>query len=87
MKAHTPAPWRVKGTNSGLFIAGGKPGYLAEIRDCGSGDVAANALLIAAAPDLLEALRWALDQLDDDLNPDHAAALAAAHAALAKATA
>ena len=38
------------------MIAGGRPGYLAEMRDCGSGDVKANARLIAAAPDLLAAL-------------------------------
>jgi hypothetical protein len=38
------------------MIAGAKPGYLAEVRDCGSGDVGDNARLIAAAPDLLEAL-------------------------------
>jgi hypothetical protein len=39
------------------MISGALPGYLAEVRDCGSGDVAANARLIAAAPDLLEALK------------------------------
>ena len=33
------------------MISGAKPGYLAEVRDCGSGDVAANAKLIAAVPD------------------------------------
>ena len=38
------------------MISGDKPGYLAEVRDCGSGDVAANAKLIAAAPDLLAAI-------------------------------
>jgi hypothetical protein len=38
------------------MISGAKPGYLAEVRDCGSGDVAANAKLIAAAPDLLAAI-------------------------------
>ena len=41
------------------MIAGAKPGYLAEVRDCGSGDVRANAHLIAAAPDLYAALEMA----------------------------
>jgi hypothetical protein len=43
------------------MIAGAKPGYLAEVRDCGSGDVRANAHLIAAAPDMAEALEKALN--------------------------
>lgn len=46
----------------------------------------ANARLIGAAPDLLAALRWALDQIEDDLDPDHQAALTAARTAIAKAT-
>lgn len=41
--------------------------------------------LIAAAPDLLAALEWALGQLDDDLDLDHQDALRAARAALARA--
>jgi len=43
---------------------------------------AANARLIASAPDLLDALRWALGQVDDDLCPDGQEALNAAYAAL-----
>jgi hypothetical protein len=58
---HTPGPWRVERQNPSpttgeWMIAGAKPGYLAEVRDCGSGDVKANAKLIAAAPDLLAAI-------------------------------
>jgi len=34
---------------------------------------------------LIDALEWALAQIDDDLDPDHQAAFAAAHAALADA--
>ncbi len=57
----TLGPWRYDRTNGSPttgqhMIAGGKPGYLAEARDCGSGDVIANAHLIASAPDLYEAL-------------------------------
>lgn len=59
---HTPGPWRYVRANPSPttgehMIGGGLPGYLAEVRDCGSGDVAANARLIAAAPDMLAALR------------------------------
>jgi len=61
MSKHTPWPWRYERQNASSttgehMIAGGLPGYLAEVRDCGSGNVAANARLIAAAPELLEAL-------------------------------
>jgi len=43
------------------------------------------ARLIAAAPDLLDALDWALRQIDDDLDPNHQAALDAALYTLRKA--
>ena len=52
------------------MISGSKPGYLAEVRDCGSGDVKANAHLIAAAPDLLEALEEAISMLGSRLIKD-----------------
>ena len=65
----TPGPWRYDRTNGSPttgehMIAGAKPGYLAEVRDCGSGDVRANAHLIAAAPDLYAALDGLLGLLD-----------------------
>ena len=34
---------------------------------------------------IIDALEWALAQIEDDLDPDHQEALAAAHAALAQA--
>lgn len=54
------------------MISGQKPGYLAEVRDCGSGDVNANARLIAAAPDLLEACQTFAEWLrrEDEGLPD-----------------
>lgn len=62
MIAHTPGPWRYVRTNGSpttgqYMIAGAKPGYLAEIRDFGSGETEANAKLIAAAPLLYEAIQ------------------------------
>jgi len=68
---HTIGPWRVDHCNPGpttgeWMIAGGKPGYLAEVRDCGSGDVRANARLIAAAPDMLKALQRITHPMADD---------------------
>ena len=66
---HTPGPWRYEPQNGSPttgqhMISGSKPGYLAEVRDCGSGDVVANAHLIAAAPDMLEALKAALSLIE-----------------------
>ena len=46
----------------------------------------ANARLIAAAPKLADALAWALEQIEDDLDPCHQQAFAHAHAVLAQAT-
>lgn len=67
---HTPGPWRYDRRNPSPttgehMIAGGKPGYLAEVRDCGSGDVVANARLIASAPDMLQALHAVIALLSD----------------------
>jgi len=92
--AHTPGPWKYHKTNgsptTGMhMIAGGKPGYLAEVRDCGSGDVSANAQLIAASPFMLETLQLLEVQLSHGWAPDadmQAVMLASARAAIAKAT-
>jgi hypothetical protein len=43
------------------------------------------ARLISSAPDLLDALDWALRQIEDDLCPDHQAAFDAALSTLRKA--
>lgn len=66
MSKHTPGPWRV---GESCRVADIKAGYNAliarvEIESAGDrGD--ANARLIAAAPDLLEALKHALEDGDD----------------------
>jgi hypothetical protein len=86
---HTSGPWKyIKAnpspTTGEHLIAGARPGYLAEVRDCGSGDVAANAHLIAAAPDLLAALQEFIDCGANAGN--NAALIAQCRAAIAKAT-
>ena len=86
----TPGPWRYCKTNGSPthgqhMIAGAKPGYLAEVRDCGSGDVGDNARLISAAPDLLEALRLMVDLVELAV-PFEGDTLRRARAAIAKAT-
>lgn len=67
-----------------IFQKGG--GHIVTIFDEGGGNVdRANAALISAAPELLEALEWAVDQIDDSLDPDHRAAVDGCRAAIAKA--
>lgn len=84
---HRPAPWFIVAD-----VPGSEIGYRAIVDAEGftvcdpSPMGEANAALIAAAPDLLEALQWALDQIEDSLDPDHQAALNAAHNAITRAT-
>jgi hypothetical protein len=82
---HTPGPWRTvinmeqsnlrdilaSGDSNGIFIS--------------SNANESNARLIAAAPELLTALEWALEQLEDDLDPDYQAAFDAAMETVRKA--
>ena len=77
---HTPAPWfstascadgTMTTNDAGAQIALWPP-------QGGTVEQCANARLIAKAPELLAALAWALDQIEDDLDLDHRAALAAA---------
>jgi hypothetical protein len=75
---HTPGPWKHDPTWG--IIKHGK----SEICALHSGNLA-NANLIASAPDLLDALDWALRQIEDDLDPDHQAAFDAALSTLRKA--
>jgi hypothetical protein len=92
MSKHTPGPW----STSGDGLVYGPPTTDDEatlICDTAgeewmgpNSEEKANARLIAAAPTLAAALRWALDQIEDDLDPDHQATLAAARTVLAEAT-
>jgi hypothetical protein len=75
---HTPGPW--KHDPIWGLIEHGKT----QICALHSGNLA-NANLIASAPDLLDALDWALRQIEDDLDLDHQAAFDAALSTLRKA--
>ena len=69
---HTPAPWKVIKAQRGFVIADDENTYdIAVVRDASDRfDNEANARLIAAAPELLEALKWYLDN-DDTNYADH----------------
>ena len=92
MSKHTPGPWRYKlhrvDCNYMLITCSDDPQEGDNLRGyCGE----ANARLIAAAPDLLEALQdlFGADMehvLMGDGKDDQVAAIAKAHAAIAKAT-
>jgi len=71
---HTPAPWVISGTKKDRTIRAGLNGFVvAEVTTLGTintmdGTGEANTRLIAAAPDLLEALQWALTELTEPEN-------------------
>ena len=56
---HTPGPWSVKKMQSGVYMIGGDSSIIVRLEwDADDDDEArANAKLIAAAPDMLEALK------------------------------
>ena len=86
MSAYTPGPWEVCPTNSGTFVKSKRfAGYLAEVRHCRTTqDVKADAHLIAAAPELLDALNLVVDTYDNGGWPS--ATIVIAKGAIAKAT-
>ena len=100
MSKHTPGPWAVREhwSDDGAFevypTRGGAPSYgqwsaLAEVPEYGKEDspeAEANAHLIAAAPDLLEALQEIVNAADGDGWNQLDAGLKKARAAIAKAT-
>jgi hypothetical protein len=93
---HTPGPWAVRDhwSDEGAFEVyptrnGKQPKFgewaaLAEVPEYGEGEAEANALLIAAAPDLLEALKLIASAENSAL--DLAYCKGIARAAIAKAT-
>ena len=70
---HSNAPWRIEGVNVKTAISSGcKHVAMVNYFDCGKGDPRsimkeehdANAKLIAAAPEMLEVLRWLDAEMD-----------------------
>jgi hypothetical protein len=82
MSKHTPGPWRpvTDGISHWVEI----DGIIAMVMNCRHKQAQSKAALIAAAPELLEALKVALDASWDGPMPDYARDKACA--AIAKAT-
>ena len=86
---YTKGPWNANFTRFSRWVVGfhitdPKHGSLRPICEMGAmnpDEIAANARLISAAPELLEALKWAVDNPNDD-----AYWIEQARAAIAKAT-
>lgn len=91
MSKHTPGPWKVEKTSTGNNITSYLLPYVAAVSDglrARNGEGDANARLIAAAPELLDALRIMVgtsQNLNLDLNAKIEGALKIAIAAIAKA--
>ena len=91
--SHTPGPWReyapkINGEidEQYRYIEADQPGEKFQRAFMLTGFVSpADARLIAQAPALADALAWALDMIEDSLDPEHGAALAHARAVLAQA--
>lgn len=65
VRAHTPGPWYLDGTGIRTMVRGSDATIVALRHRLPSGTHEANASLIAAAPELLEALRYAIKQAPD----------------------
>lgn len=93
MSAHTPGPWVIYEPDvNSLELRDGCGGYICELTTEGCEippDARANARLIAAAPDLLEALKDMVNGIDNEIGrsrtdtnfPKARAAIAKAEAA------
>lgn len=90
---HTPGPWKVahdRDLDPGYFVTGGDEigSVVCEIRKYreSPGEWLANARLIAAAPALLEALKWALPYAANGMPTLEVAELKKARAAIKSVT-
>lgn len=96
MKEHTPGPWKVMPRINNFidiehanFVKGAITLSLCRVqaRQSWSAEAHANALLIAAAPDLLEALKELISAYDFQMSSyEQGSVSIAAHAAIFKAT-
>lgn len=74
MTQHTKGPWYIKGTNPPYIYANDAMEIICQcdsIKEMTKDQEMANARLIAAAPELLEALEKALDFEDADYMPNN----------------
>jgi len=87
MTQHTPGPWRVEDGSTVYGSRAGKTDKF-EVCDCKgyAGEREANARLIAAAPDLLEAVRLTVELLDSDGRNSNSTVVKTCRAAIARAT-
>lgn len=80
---HTPGPWTVFRDEFGNHVVEVATHRAIAIEGRSAAEVGANAALVAAAPDLLAALEWAMARVqhpDDSESADHAAYHAAQEA-------
>lgn len=86
-RTHTPGPWSLDATRMilGKDFTGQWKAITDRVRGGSPMQADANARLIAAAPELLATLQRLVDLLNEDLDPEQAAAWDAAVAAIAKA--
>ena len=86
MSKHTPGPWNALADGAAIRMGRKCSAAITYSNGPPAEETAANTLLMAAAPDLLQLLRIALDVLDDD-DPDSGASewVLLARAAIAKA--
>jgi hypothetical protein len=82
---HTPGPWKTADNECGNYVFAPNHAPQICILPAFSPDNKANAALIAAAPDLLAALKWAIEQIEDDLSTDSQAAIDEINSLIAKA--
>ena len=84
---HTRGPWKVAGPSAkGYLIVQGANGNGVAMVLMDSDDEEADARLIAAAPELLEALRYMRSEFPEQVTEGEKAAHQFAHAAIVKAT-
>lgn len=90
MSKHTPGPWIAEERQFASYVISHEGRSLAAVwPTAGNGDelpIAANARLIAAAPDMYEALKGLCEALGDELNDATSEVWGKAAAALTKAT-
>lgn len=90
MSRHTKGPWEVRAKNPGIVAPVGRPLHIVancDVLPLGPKTVSANARLVAAAPELLDALEWLVEECTNGDGSGTVGAIGAARAVIAKARA